>query len=583
MPEMTIPLIFGALNLFSGIFATLLGFKVLQKNKTGYHKNLSLLFFSVALWNISIVFETFSKTIETHIFWSVLSYPGVMSSPVFMFLFLYQYTHANVSFSRKKILLLFVLPVLTVLFVCIPGLRPIVWKTTELNDTPWGNISHFTHGWWFYIIVVYIYTLISTGVFYIIRGLAIIPERFGNRLRIILFISLIPFVFNFIYLLNSNRFYGFDLTPVSILLSTSLFFYAVTKHELLSFTPIDWNAVIDNIKDRIIVYTPDNNIIETNFSNDSILGKFEKIEEKIISLDVFFAEWPDLLEFIKNDEIDEGEFQFKEKSFKVTKNSIRNKREMLTGRVLVFNDITEIINQKVRIQEINDQLKSVNETKDVLFRIIGHDLRGPVGGLTNFLEIYIENDTPLKKEELKEFYDSTSNVYSLIENLLYWANTQSKGVDVKSEKNRINESVLNAVNAIDFQVSRKEITIINNISNEIYALHETGSLEIVLRNILSNAVKFSNKHSIIEITSQDYDDDHIRIDIKDEGVGMPKETVDDILKNTVIKSEFGTNGEKGTGLGLSLSQNIIQANRGRMQINSEVNKGTTISIFLRKA
>ncbi|MBN1926250.1 MAG: hypothetical protein JW798_10465 [Prolixibacteraceae bacterium] len=567
------------LNLVSAIIAISLAFIIFRSRRKGYHITLAALFLSGAWWNLSMFFESFSTHVSGHIFWNVVAYPGILCAPVLLFLFLYEYTHFNKSIPRWLVFLLFVIPLVSSIIVALPGWRQLVWKEITLNQTPFGDIAHFEHGWWYYIEAYYSYALIVIAIFFLIRGLSLFSKKYSTQVVIILGSSIIPLIINVIYSLNSDYFYGLDLTPIAFMITSFLFYIAISTHKLLRITPIAWNVVFENIQEGVIVLVEDT-IVGMNSSAMKIFNSIGYKNLEGASASESFKNWHTFNDFLSNSKTNEMDYlPVGDCFFKITKDDIKNSHQTKTGEVLIFHDITDIVKKEREIKKINKQLHEANETKDLLFKIISHDLKGSVGNINSLLEYFwTENTTPNKKE-MDALYSTSSNLSYLTENLLFWANSQQNKILLFPANHFIWNTVSVVIESLRYQALSKGITIINNCQKNIEAYYDEPSIEIVIRNLISNSIKFSHTNGEIKIYLTQ-SPGKVSIHVADKGVGLSEETCEKIQNNIAVKSMPGTGNEKGTGIGFPLCRRLVKANNGDLLIESKLNLGTTVSIIL---
>jgi len=245
--------------------------------------------------------------------------------------------------------------------------------------------------------------------------------------------------------------------------------------------------------------------------------------------------------------------------------------------VTVFIDITEQKNTELKIQQQNIELQKLNATKDKLFSIIGHDLRGPIGGFKSFLEVLITNkdfsDTKQLMNILQLLSKSANATYELLENLLSWAKSQRNETIFKPEKLKLKEVYIQSVDLFAEQMQIKQIEIIDNIPENTYVLADKNMLMLVLRNLISNAIKFTPIGKQIHLFVEKLEHEYI-ITIKDEGIGIKSENLSKLFKTSEHFTSYGTNGEKGTGLGLLLCKEFIEKRGGKIWVESELGKGS---------
>lgn len=239
------------------------------------------------------------------------------------------------------------------------------------------------------------------------------------------------------------------------------------------------------------------------------------------------------------------------------------------------NFYKELKNQQDRL---NQELKASSEFKTKLMGILAHDVRNPMSGIIGMLSLYGEKE--IDEEELSKHLDTlhsnAQDVNFLIEGILNWVRTQGDNLKISKE----NVPLLDIVNTIKGELSAslkiKRIEIdVKNIKSQTVIFTDKELLKLIIRNILTNAIKYSNQQSIVEI-NYEFEQKH-KIRIIDSGVGMSSETLNKVLKNTNV-SILGTKNEKGTGMGLPLVFELTKELEGNIDIQSKPANGTTVSI-----
>ncbi|OYU56478.1 MAG: hypothetical protein CFE25_04360 [Chitinophagaceae bacterium BSSC1] len=233
------------------------------------------------------------------------------------------------------------------------------------------------------------------------------------------------------------------------------------------------------------------------------------------------------------------------------------------------------------INEQNHSLEKINADKDRLFSIISHDLRGPVATIQALMKAFSEKRIPLHDFEtlLPGIVKNTNNLNNTLDNLLTWSMSKN-GIQLVPEQFNINQRIQESLALLEEQMSLKNISTQNNcIDFEVFA--DKNHLDVILRNVLNNAIKFSYPNSTIEIDGFDHGD-KIEIRIMDHGVGMSADQLRKINNNEVFKSATGTSGEKGSGLGLQLVKEFVEKNGGRFHIESKEKIGTTMCFTIPK-
>lgn len=233
------------------------------------------------------------------------------------------------------------------------------------------------------------------------------------------------------------------------------------------------------------------------------------------------------------------------------------------------------------LQKYSEELKISNINKDKFFSIISHDLRSPFNGILGFAELLKEETDILEKEEIKEIaerlYNSSHNVYSLLENLLQWSRIQI-GVDVSDpEPIKLKKTLKENLDLLGSSIKSKNLHLVLDLDDEVLIFADHTMFSSVLQNLINNAIKFTPSGGEIKIYSN-VEEDYLNLNIQDTGVGMNEEEVKNLFKIEKSFSKKGTAGEKGSGLGLILTKELVERSGGDIKAASSPNKGTTFSL-----
>ncbi len=251
-----------------------------------------------------------------------------------------------------------------------------------------------------------------------------------------------------------------------------------------------------------------------------------------------------------------------------------NRRARAANRLLVEKN--ELIEQQTQ------QLIKLNATKDKLFSIIGHDLRGPLNSLRGMMHLL--NKSVITQEEFIEFSKKIKTnvdfVYTDLENLLSWAQAQQKGLITAFGSVQLRQVVQDKVNLLQEAIQAKQLHVQIDIKPEINVIADKNQLDLILRNLISNAIKFSYAGGHIQIAAHTDSENKVQIAVTDTGTGMEPSDVDNLVTNNFHFSKPGTHNEKGMGLGLLLVKEFVELNKGKLAIQSKPGAGSTFSFSL---
>ncbi len=226
----------------------------------------------------------------------------------------------------------------------------------------------------------------------------------------------------------------------------------------------------------------------------------------------------------------------------------------------------------------NQKLMEINATKDKLFSIIGHDLKSPLNSLTAFSSLLINHAESLTKDEIKmlsqDLDKSLKNLFNLLENLLEWGRSQSGNIDFNPEPFDLSEVLKENMELLKVAADNKKITLVNN-NNSVWRVYaHRNSINTVVRNLISNAIKFTPESGTIALKTE-LAGKFIRLAVTDTGVGMSQQVIQKLFKIGNKHSTLGTAQEKGTGLGLLLCHDFVEKNGGMIGVESVEGKGST--------
>jgi signal transduction histidine kinase len=239
-----------------------------------------------------------------------------------------------------------------------------------------------------------------------------------------------------------------------------------------------------------------------------------------------------------------------------------------------------------QLQTKEENLREANITKDKFFSIIGHDLKNPLHAITLSSELLINNYKYMNSEELEKFIkninQSGTQITQLLENLLEWARSQSGKITFQPKVLQLKKIIEENIQLHEGSISKKNIHLFYDISNEIMVYADDNMLHTIIRNLISNAVKFSYEGGRIRVEVTDFNIDFYSIAIIDEGIGISESDMDKLFQIDVKHSTVGTSKEKGTGLGLIICREFIQQNGGMIIVESKLGVGSKFSITIPK-
>ncbi|BDA78003.1 hypothetical protein LPTSP3_g09330 [Leptospira kobayashii] len=245
---------------------------------------------------------------------------------------------------------------------------------------------------------------------------------------------------------------------------------------------------------------------------------------------------------------------------------------LITMAVIFLLIVTFILLVNKRLET---ELIDANAMKNTLFSVIGHDLRGSIGGLKTSLEILSEES---KSDMLPSMADEASRSFLLLESLLAWAKNQKNQLHLQYSENNLEDLVSESIRHHEKQALHKHLSIKKELKDE-FVFCDRQTVTTILRNLISNAIKFSPEGKEIRIRTS-HEKDFGVVSISNCGTGLSETIMQNIIKGKSVISQAGTIGELGTGFGLSLCREFANLNKGSLRIEVSESTGNTISILL---
>jgi signal transduction histidine kinase len=235
------------------------------------------------------------------------------------------------------------------------------------------------------------------------------------------------------------------------------------------------------------------------------------------------------------------------------------------------------------IEKSREELQILNQKKDLIFSILSHDLRSPLTTLKGFLGYIIDHAHELTRDELKKhavsIRNSVTNSLDLIDNTLFWSLSQMGTIHYTPTNFSLPYLLEKLRGLYQLTADKKRIPLTINCREDILIYGDENMIYVTLRNLVSNALKFTTEGNPVTITCHSLNE-HVQINVTDKGIGMSQDYLRKILSMDQPMLKKGTSNEKGTGLGLLLCKKFIEENRGELKITSVEHVGTTFTVIL---
>lgn len=562
-------LIIGSANLFLAVI-------LFQRNGEIVKWFASLMFF-ISVWSIAYSFELASSTLEQMLFFIKVEYLGIAFLPAIWVVFVLHFVNKAEWLTKANLSLIFFISIIEFTLVISNNYHKLQYKTVTIDNSDGIPLLSFSPGIVYIIHTVYFYCMLIFGMYLLINTLVKGYFIYKKQYISIILAALIPWITNLIYIVGYRPFGHIDLTPYAFIITSSTIAFSLLRHSLFNLIPIAREKVIENMSEGVIIIDSLYRILDINSvvlkflnaTHNEIIGKnlLEIIDDKALLTE--HLQIANGIHFTINTH---------NRIFDITANEINPMKGVYKGSLLIFRDITESELAKEKLEKQTKELEELNRLKDKLFSIIAHDLKAPFASLVSMLRIVSDDD--ISHNEFKQYLPKlTENVdytSSLLENLLNWSKSQIDAVKIVVEPILLKDLVEVEITFFNKLSAEKNIQIINEITNEYLINADRNTVQLVFRNLFSNAIKFCRPGDSIIVSTKVINGEETII-FKDTGIGMTADKVKKLFGSETFTT-LGTENEKGTGLGLLLCKDFLNKTGGKIHVESEVGVGTTFYI-----
>ncbi|NTW26564.1 MAG: hypothetical protein HGA37_17840, partial [Lentimicrobium sp.] len=402
--------------------------------------------------------------------------------------------------------------------------------------------------------------------------------------------SVFPFLATLSYSLGFSPLEGLDITVISFMVTGLVFLIGISRYRIFNILPLARHQITEIMQDGVVITDNDYKILFYNPAAKKLL----KIDADFHFTDLKKIDW--LFSYCNSNENDlekEIELQAGVNSniwYSINRSRISGKKDFLSGNLIVIRDITrrktletETRNLISELHKSQIELLEINSQKDKLLSIIAHDLRTPFHQILSFARLLAEEIDIFSKEEIHEMTQGILQAggqgAEILEDLLAWARTQRNTAEVIPSE--ISPAGLLKEIIPVFELTAREKNLIIGVTGEMDALvvANRNVLSIVFRNLIANAVKFSQPGGKILLNIVKGADYHL-IEVIDFGIGIPDNDLPKLFNIDIKYSRTGTTGESGTGLGLILCKDLVQRSKGEISVKSKQGEGSTFTVKL---
>ena len=345
-----------------------------------------------------------------------------------------------------------------------------------------------------------------------------------------------------------------------------------------------YQSLLHAASDGIHVLDFNGNLVEANDAFCTMLG-YSRDEMLKLNIADWDAQWEgaELMTRMEEQTCNPSIFETKHRrrDGTIIDVEIHTSGVVLDGKMYQYAAARDITRRKQTENELkikNEELKKANAEKDKFFSVIAHDLRGPLGGIMGITELLANDSADLSDSQrydlTVELSYSARNTFNLLEQLLEWSRMERGLTEFKPRKHVLKQMITDSLNIVAETARAKSIELFLEMPTELEVFADQNMFQTVLRNLASNAVKFTRQGGQVTISARPENDDLISVAVKDTGIGMTRQMVDNLFRIDVNTGRPGTIGEQSTGLGLLICKEFVEKHGGMIEVESEVDKGS---------
>ena len=565
-------LLFLASSLVS-FFASFIAWQ--RKNERGA-RELSFLMMSAGLWAFFVIPETAATILEDKIFWSKVAYIGALSTPVLFLLFVARITGNDKFITRWNVIKLSAIPVIVFLLALTNDYHKLIW-TGFAPISPETNLTQYFHGIGFWIgYFSYSYILLSISSVLLFKLSISKIKHFKAQARAILLALLCPWFASVLYVSGSNPVPGFDLVPLSMIVSGTLLSVAIFRNRLLDLAPVARETLIETLKDGILVIDRHDRVQDINNSALNYLGisQMNIIGYDFNSLNIYYRRLSDaIISPEKNQmvEVDEGSGK---RFYSVTKQEIKN---YPGSRLVVIRDKSDEIQREKDLMFAMKRAEESDRLKSSFVANLSHEIRTPINVITGFLEVLNQED--IKKEEQVVYVDllrkNTDRILATLNDIIEISKIEAGQAVLTETQINLNEIMDFLYNIFKKESDTKGIGLecVKSLENrEALITIDRPKLVTILTNLLNNSFKFTEKGSVS--FGYKLEGEKLIFYVKDTGIGIPENRKEMIFNRFVQAEQTMNRPYEGAGLGLSIVKAYVEMLGGKIMVNSTEGVGS---------
>lgn len=578
-------------GLVFGVFCTLIiEIYTYRRRSNPGARTLFLLALANKVWLIGYALELTTSDRSFLLLVAKIEYIGILSIPPLWLLFAIYFTNAQRHFDERILILLWVLPITSLIIVWTNEYHLLVWRSIDITRD--GQFSLFIphYGPWFWSVIAYSYLCTVSSIILLARALWRSPPVYRPQMTLLVAVAMLPTLSNFVSVVDIGPWSNLDLTPITLTISAALMTYGFSRLRLLDLVPIARDAIIERMYDAVLVLDVQNRVVDANPAALYSIGKTSNAVLGLAVTDVL-KDWatiiaPALDSSEKIMEFSELQDQYHE-WINLRVRSIRDQNGNLQGRFVIWYNITQLKLSQIQLAEARDAAQAANQAKSAFLANMSHELRTPLNailGYSQLLQLAPSQADPKSVEtDLRAMQSAGNHLLDLIDSVLSLSKIETGDESIRPEWLNIAELIDEICETNRALIERNGNVLISSCDPSLDLLwaDKLKTRQIVF-NLLSNAAKFThNGHIELRVLRMQRNQrDWVLFEVSDTGVGIAPEQISNLFEPFHQADVSTTRKYGGSGLGLAISRNYTKMMDGDIYISSIPQKGTCCSVYL---
>ncbi|MCA0452584.1 MAG: PAS domain-containing protein [Chloroflexi bacterium] len=574
-----------------------------QRQSSGRSATLiAALMIAVLWWTACYAFEIITPINELKLLSNSLKFVGVVFVPVFWLLFALQYTGRTAWLVLNRILLLCFIPFVTIGLIATNAYHQLFWQNMGIINLGDYSVTDAIYGIWFWVHSLYSYALIMSASYFLFRQFVGSPTLYRRQLVALLVAFAAPMIANAITIFGNQI---LDITPISFTITGLALTWGLLRFQLLNLVPIARNIIVESMGDGVLVLDAHDRIIDINPAAKQVINAqtSDPIGKSVAEVIDLVTERPDLTAQIRASGGWQNEIEIMRKNDKyvldVRISPLYDRNHQVSGRIIIFRDITDRKRAEQQIRSQNDELIAVNhelvearkqaeyltQLKSQFLATMSHELRTPLNAVIGYTEIQLAGMTGTLTDEQNDYQErvlaNAIHLLGLINDVLDLSKIEAGRMDLIQKsfnlKKWLDEIVIQNRVLAEKKQLRFEVSLDPQLPETVVA--DPERLKQVVINLLSNASKFTDT-GYVKIELARNDADTWKISVSDSGLGIPSHAQETIFEEFRQVDGSTRRQHGGTGLGLAIVRKLVLMMGGNIRLKSEVGAGSTFTIIM---